>query len=248
MKKKVISMSLWCQNTPINKGCTFQTPDMYCLGALENIKLKNILYPDWTLRYYIDNTVPKNIIDNFKEKNVELVDMTGSRIPGMFWRFLAMNDPNIDVFIVRDIDSRLNLREKLAVSEWIKSDKIMHVMRDHPHHYYKILGGMWGFKNNSVKFDMELAIHNFLKLKNYNFKRMDDMNFLNLLYDSMKTHILEHDTFYQHIYKSQDFPNKTNLGKYYNYVGEIYNAKNVPELKKRDTDIFENYKKHIKKF
>ena len=25
MKKKVISMSLWCQNTPINKGCTFQT-------------------------------------------------------------------------------------------------------------------------------------------------------------------------------------------------------------------------------
>ena len=20
-------------------------------------------------------------------------------------------------------------------------------MRDHPHHYYKILGGMWGFKN-----------------------------------------------------------------------------------------------------
>ena len=37
-------------------------------------------------------------------------------------------------------------------------------------------------------------------------------------------------------------------GKYYNYyVGEIYNAKNVPELKKF-TDIFENYKKHIKKF
>ena len=165
--KKVISMSLWCQSNPINKGCIFQTPDMYCLGALENIKLKNILYPDWTLRYYLDNTVPKNLIDQLKEKNVEIIDMTGSKIPGMFWRFLVMNDPKVNTFIVRDIDSRLNLREKLAVSEWMESDKIMHVMRDHPHHYYKILGGMWGFKNESIKFDIELAIHNFFKLNNY---------------------------------------------------------------------------------
>ena len=49
--------------------------------------------------------------------------------------------------ISRDADSRLSLREKEAVEKWINSDKDFHIMRDHPHHYYPILGGTWGFKN-----------------------------------------------------------------------------------------------------
>ena len=65
--------------------------------------------------------------------------MTDSKIPGMFWRFLALNDPLVDIFIVRDTDSRINIREERAVNEWLESDKLLHVMRDHPHHFYKIL-------------------------------------------------------------------------------------------------------------
>ncbi|CAM9970164.1 unnamed protein product, partial [Discosporangium mesarthrocarpum] len=30
--------------------------------------------------------------------------------PGMFWRFLPADDPTVDRFIVRDVDSRLNAR------------------------------------------------------------------------------------------------------------------------------------------
>ena len=244
--KKIISMSLWCQKNPINKGCDFQTPDMYCNGALQNIELKKIFYPDWILRIYINNTVDVSLIQKFKENGVELIDMSNSKIPGMYWRFLVMDDPQVSIFIVRDIDSRLSIREKLAVKEWEQSDKIMHIMRDHPHHHYKILGGMWGFKNDKINFNMELAINNFLKLKNYKFKRMDDMHFLNLLYDSMKSYTIEHDSFYQHIYNSKSFPIETKKGKYYSYVGEIYNSNNKPELLVRDKDIFINYKKHVK--
>ena len=58
----------------------------------------------------------------------------------MFWRFL-FDDSSVDIFIVRDVDSRIN-KEESAVKEWLESDKLLHIMRDHPHHYYKILGGM----------------------------------------------------------------------------------------------------------
>ena len=73
--------------------------------------------------------------------------------------------------------------EYKAVCEWEKSDKVMHVMRDHPHHFYKILGGMWGYKNYKERLNIELMMHTFLKKRNYNFKRMDDMLFLDDIYD-----------------------------------------------------------------
>ena len=105
----------------------------------------------------------------------EIVDMNESKIPGMYWRFLAIEDPTVDLFIVRDVDSIISEREELAVDDWIKSDKVMHVLRDHPHHYYKILGGMWGFKNykessilnNKFKINFKQILDDFLKQKNF---------------------------------------------------------------------------------
>ena len=131
---KTISFSLYGNNKK------------YTIGALKNIPLCKKYYPEWNIRFYYDNTVPKNIINELK-KNSEIIDMTTSNLFGMYWRFLILNDPNVDIFIVRDTDSRINKREADAVNEWIKSDKIMHNIRDHPHHYYKVMGGLWGFKN-----------------------------------------------------------------------------------------------------
>ena len=79
-------------------------------------------------------------------------------IGGMFWRFLVAADRDVDRFIIRDSDSRLNPRERcaiateclsdclsecltkcheprstvrrLAVEEWIASGKRMHSIRD----------------------------------------------------------------------------------------------------------------------
>ena len=153
--KKIVSYSLWCQNKPMDNK-KYQTHNMYCNGAIRNLEIqkqKNI-YTDWTFRYYINNTVPLDVQEKLKNLGGEIVNMTGSKIPGMFWRFLPFNDKNVDIFIVRDTDSRINLREEKAVNEWLESDKLLHVMRDHPHHYYKILGGMWGYKNYKKNIDI----------------------------------------------------------------------------------------------
>ncbi len=137
MMKKVISFSLWGDNPK------------YCVGAVKNAALARIYYPQWVCRYHIGASTPKSYIEQLNaEPNTELIlkpemgDWTG-----MFWRFEDASDSSVDIMISRDTDSRLNAREAAAVEEWINSDKIFHIMRDHPYHGTEILGGMWGVKN-----------------------------------------------------------------------------------------------------
>ena len=51
------------------------------------------------------------------------------------------------MLISRDLDSRFTKREKDAVNDWLKSDKDIHLMRDHPgHRFGRFLAGMFGTK------------------------------------------------------------------------------------------------------
>ncbi len=62
----------------------------------------------------------------------------------MFWRFEPAGNPDVSVFLSRDLDSRINPREAGAVLEWLNTGKRFHTMRDHYEHIVPILGGMWG--------------------------------------------------------------------------------------------------------
>jgi len=130
---KLITFSLWGDN-PI-----------YTIGAIRNAEIAKELFPEWTCRFYIANSVPADIIFKLQELGSELIfkDSEGTT-NSMFWRFEPATDETIDAMIVRDTDSRLGIREKLAVDEWLLSGKKLHVMRDHPYHRAPMLGGMWG--------------------------------------------------------------------------------------------------------
>ena len=246
--KKIVSYSLWFQSTPMD-GYSYQTHNMYYLGLVENLKILNQkkIYQGWKIRCYLNKTVPLNLQQNLTKLGCELIDMSDSKIPGMFWRFLVFQDHNVDIFVVRDTDSRINQREYKAVIHWLDSDKCLHIMRDHPHHYYKILGGMWGYKNYLQRLNILGPLDKFLKKKNYNFKRMDDMKFLDLIYDMLKGKSLEHDQFFNYPY-SIPFPDNSYQKDYYLYVGEIYDEHNNPPNKERDRQLFKNknYLKIIK--
>lgn len=143
----------------------------YTIGLLKNIRLAKELFPNWRIYIYYDNSVPQDILN--KCVDYKLIDMTGSSLPGMFWRFLPKGR-----FIVRDTDSRLSKRDVIFVKKWLKSGKDLHIIKDHPEHlFYKILGGMWGM--NNIDFDMEAEMLKYCKDKGYqkdNF--MGDMDFL----------------------------------------------------------------------
>ena len=138
--KKVISFSLWGKNPK------------YTIGAVKNAILAKEVYPGWEARFYCGKSVPEEIIDQLKKENANVISAEEEGDwTGMFWRFLAAADPTVDVMISRDTDSRLSLREKAAVDEWLTSGKTFHIMRDHPAHGTEILGGMWGVRCNSLR-------------------------------------------------------------------------------------------------
>jgi hypothetical protein len=138
MGKKIISFSLW-GNEP-----------MYTIGAIKNAELAKTTYPDWICRFYLGDDVSEDIVSRLQSfDNTEVIIMPHKENDwqGMFWRFYAVNtEEDVDYVIFRDADSRLNLREYEAVTEWINSGKYFHIMRDHPYHTEAIMGGMWGCK------------------------------------------------------------------------------------------------------
>jgi hypothetical protein len=173
--KKIISFSLYGSNP------------RYTDGALENAKLCKKIYPEWTMRVYYDNSVPKQIVAKLKASNVQLIDMSDSKMNKMSWRFQAASDS--ERFCSRDIDSRLSKREAAAVEEWIRSGKEFHVMRDHPSHsLYQMSGGMWCSKTIPNMSELLTNIKNQAYLQ--------DMNFLNkVIWPIAQKSILQHDSF-----------------------------------------------------
>ena len=66
---------------------------------------------------------------------------------GMIWRFAAMADPLVIEWHSRDLDSLPNPREVAAVNDWLRdSNHTFQIMRDHPLHNSKILGGAFGMR------------------------------------------------------------------------------------------------------
>lgn len=136
--KKLISFTLYGEDPK------------YIRGMFENIKLKEKFYPDWHIIVFHDNSLSEDVLSRLEEKNVILRNVSEYSVLASMWRFLAHDEPDIERFIVRDSDSRITEREAVAVQEWVDSDKALHVMRDHPHHGYAMLGGMWGMKKSDM--------------------------------------------------------------------------------------------------
>jgi hypothetical protein len=199
--KKVISYSLWGDN-PI-----------YTHGALRNLEMAKEIYPEWTCRFYLDKNVPEDIVTKLKEGGAEVYKyMKDGDWYAMFWRFLPASDPKVDVMISRDCDSRLTIREKEAVEEWLKSDKLFHIMRDHPYHKTEILGGMWGVKkpllNNMKNLMGSYKMGNFWQT---------DQNFLReKVYPIVKDQSMVHDEYFE----KMSFPSPRIDGE---FVGEAFN-------------------------
>jgi len=211
MNKKVISFSLWGNNLK------------YTVGALKNAYLAKDLYPGWICRFYIGRSTlnkSKKIIKQLSLlDNVEIIEMNEEGDwTGMFWRFLPASDPDVDIMLSRDCDSRLSKRESLAVGEWITSDKKFHIMRDHPYHTAKIMGGMWGVKDKFLS-SMKDDINHYTKGDFWQF----DQNFLSqVIYPKIEDNCLVHDEFFS----GNNFPSERDSSG--SFVGEIFDARENP--------------------
>jgi len=173
----------------------------YTLGALKNADLAPKIYPGWKVVFYVDpSSVPAEILSELKSKpNVVVKESPSYANP--FSRFLIADDPDVDRFIVRDADSRLNEREKAAVDEWTQTAFPVHNMRDHPNHVYAMMAGMWGAKKGFLK---SAKIEDLINQWGAKSVYGDDQNFLERLVQDRVgwSDVLVHDS-----YRCKKFPN-----------------------------------------
>lgn len=243
--KKIISFSLWGNIR------------LYCIGAIKNALLAKKYFPGWICRYYYDESVPEIIIEYLK--SLDNVELKFIEIPsggkyyksigqfGMFWRFYPFNDDDVEIWMARDIDSRLSKYEAEKIEDFLKTKKTLHTFSNLNE---KICRGCGcSFKNfiNNVDTriidNKKLNIHELLKNQDkIKCKFYDDENFLNnILFPYYKNSYIRIERY--------DLNNLTN-----NYVGKVLdefdnpidkNKNNSFNLKNNYDDLYillDNYK------
>jgi hypothetical protein len=135
--RKIISMSLYGNDT------------RYTYGAVENALMVKQGWPGWTLRLYVGEGVPTDILDTVRTLGAELVPVNtfGSKASSTMWRFFVLGDRSVTRFIVRDVDARLTPRDYHTVKEWMSTKRLFHIVKDDYFHGVSILAGMWGSVN-----------------------------------------------------------------------------------------------------
>ena len=207
--KNVIAYSLW-GDAP-----------MYWVGALENIKLAKLYFPGWICRFYIDKNCERSLIDTIVGDNVEviLIDPNQSFF-GMFWRFYAAADKDVNIMLSRDTDSRFSNRELTAINEWLNSNKDFHIMRDHPHHTVPILGGMWGVRNGLINYILD----DISKWTHFDIKGCDQDFLGQIIYPKIINNAIEHIDFNMNFGGNvKPFPTIRND---YEFVGDVFDENN----------------------
>jgi hypothetical protein len=141
---KINKIEKYCEYNEKNIGfCLYGKTRLYLEGALINEQQ----YKDYNCIFYTRDDIDIKVKNKLKNV-IECCYMPGWFM--MFTRFYPVENPNNKIYMSRDTDCRLNEREKSCINDWLKSDKNLHIIRDHPYHTTEILGGLWGFKDNNI--------------------------------------------------------------------------------------------------
>lgn len=135
-----------------------------------------------------------------KDKGAEIIFVGDeyNNLPGKFWRFLSLDDHDLDRILVRDTDSIIDHREAVCVKEWIESDKQFHIIRDSCSHTELILAGLFGIKAGIVR-NISDRLMAFMKSADVDIShRYSDQLFLrNCIWPIIKDLALTHDNLYK---------------------------------------------------
>jgi hypothetical protein len=154
---KVISYSLWGDKL------------LYLHGALVNAAQTKEFFPDWDMWIYYDDSVPIETIQKLQEFSHITCIRVDDGSYGMFWRFRALFENDLEAVLIRDLDSRITWRDVRCVTEWMESPFRLSVIRDHEEHYkVPILGGLFGIKGGPLPQELIPIMNEYSKIHKYN--------------------------------------------------------------------------------
>lgn len=206
-ERNIISYSLWGKHP------------RYLYNAQKNAEIAPHLYPGWRCRFYCEeSSVPERVITRLIESGCDVVLMPDQRYryEGLFWRFFVANDPSVDRFLIRDVDSIINVKECYAVNEWVNSNKHFHTLHDYYTHTDPILAGMWGGVAGvlpQIKEEMEPYLTLYNKTAN-----SDQLYLREKIWPIIRQSVLNHDSFFT-ANQAVPYPKEAQLPKIF-HVGQ----------------------------
>lgn len=167
----------------------------YCETAILNCLEQPAIYPGWICRFYVDGSVPQQVIDRLVAAGGEVI-MAPDAIagwPGPMWRFAAYDADDVRRVIFRDADSVISEREAGAVRDWIISGRKFHVMRDNGSHTELMLAGLWGATKGALP-QMVTMVADFLREKPENAHFADQLFLRRYIWPFARLDLVHHDS------------------------------------------------------
>ncbi len=121
-------------------------------SAITNALYCRVVYPGWRCRFYLPSDFPLDAQRKLIGTGAQIVQVAGrGRLKDpAFWSLHVLGDKKVKYFLMRDIRCQVNVRERLAVDDWLDTRRWFHVMRDHYSHTELILPGMWCGANGAL--------------------------------------------------------------------------------------------------
>lgn len=187
----------------------FGSHPRYLRGALQNVLVARDLYPGWTCRFTVDDSVDSTFLAVMAEEGAEIVhdDSGDSDVRHRLCRrFLVADDPTVGYYMVRDCDSVVSAREAAAVAEWLDSGLPFHSMRDWYTHTDPMLAGLWG-GIAGVFPDMTGTIATFRTETPFN-TNWDQFFLRDQVWPAIRDQVMVHDRYFT-THRAQPFPTPT---------------------------------------
>lgn len=128
--------------------CLYGSTPYYYTGLLENIRIIQEFFPDFSIYVYRGQCDPSWVLP----EGIIVID-TGKAGPiNMLFRYKVCEEAEIG--FIRDADSRITERDRWCIEDFLSSPFSYHVIRDHIWHKSKIMGGLFGWREKMrIEFD-----------------------------------------------------------------------------------------------
>lgn len=120
----------------------------YYRGMFENIWIIEKYFPDWKVYIYLGCDVPEETREKLAAHSCVVLRETGiTGAKTMVYRFFAIDEPEVDLMMVRDADSRVHWKDRWAIREFVRQPQFVgHSIRDNIVHRIELCGGLWGMR------------------------------------------------------------------------------------------------------
>ena len=212
----------------------FGDDPVYTIGVIKNIALIKEFFPDWKAHIYLPHNQNSDYVKRINEYDNTVITLMEDQ--GSFnraWRFMSISEDWVDVMVSRDADSRISMRDRVAIDEWLASSYNYNIIRDHPGgHHWAINAGMWGAKKTEFIKHIDQMLEECKRRLPYVMPTFDQEFLRAVIYPMIVKESMVHDEYYKYEPQAKPIDYDRKLTDFA-FIGESIDENDIPRGEQR---------------